>query len=129
MDGKTPRNPPRGVTNRGLSYLIAAILLAVFNLTASSAGIERHFGPHRFRDPKAQRTGRIAPSGTRPKSKLIAPGRSRRGSLQRELVLVVIDHLLALGRREVIRVADRVYSATASPMKLIFPSAGPTDRC
>ena len=77
----------------------------------------------------ARYTGRMAPSGTRPKSKLISPGRSRRDSLQRELLLVVLDHLLALGLRQVIRVADRVYSATASPMKLIFPSAGPTDRC
>ena len=52
-----------------------------------------------------------------------------RGSLQRELLLVVLDHLLALSLCQVIRVADRVYAAAASPMKLIFPSAGPTDRC
>ena len=50
-------------------------------------------------------------------------------SRQRELLLVVLDHLLALCLRQVIRVTDRVYSAAASPMKLIFPSAGPTDRC
>jgi hypothetical protein len=55
-----------------VSYLLAAILLAVFNLTAGSVGIERNFGPRRFRDPKARRTGRIAPSGIRPKSELIA---------------------------------------------------------
>jgi hypothetical protein len=53
----------------------------------------------------------------------------RCGSRQRELLLVVLDHLLALCLRQVIRVADRVYTAAASPMKLIFPSAGPTDRC
>jgi hypothetical protein len=56
----------------GVSYLLAAVLLAVFNLTVGSVGIERNFGPRHFCDPKAQRTGRIAPSGTRPKSELIA---------------------------------------------------------
>ena len=51
------------------------------------------------------------------------------GSRQRELMLVVLDHLLALCLGQVIRVADRVYSAAASPMKLVLPSAAPTDRC
>ena len=46
-----------------------------------------------------------------------------------EYILIVLDHFLALYLRQVIQVADRVYSAAASPMKLIFPSAGPTDRC
>src|SRR5262249_39630405 len=50
-------------------------------------------------------------------------------SLKRELVLVIREHLLALCLRQVIRVTDRVYSSAAGPMKLIFPSAGPTDRC
>jgi hypothetical protein len=59
----------------------------------------------------------------------LARGPLRCGSRQRELLLVVLDHLLALCLRQVIRVADRVYTAAASPMKLIFPSAGPTDRC
>jgi hypothetical protein len=51
------------------------------------------------------------------------------GSRERELLLVVLDHLLALCLRQVVRVADWVYSAAARPIKLIFPSAGPTDRC
>src|SRR5690242_18514330 len=51
-----------------------------------------------------------------------------RGSLQRELLLVVFGHLFALCLRQVIRVADRIYSAAEGPMKLVFPSAGPTGR-
>ena len=51
------------------------------------------------------------------------------GSRQREFTLVVLDHLLALCLGHVIRVADWVYSTAARPIKLIFPSAGPTDWC
>jgi len=50
------------------------------------------------------------------------------GSGLRELLLVVLDHLLALGLRQVIRIADRVYSTAASTVKLICPGAGTTDR-
>jgi hypothetical protein len=37
------------------------------------------------------------------------------------MLLVILDHFLALGLRQVIRIADRVYSATESPMKGSIP--------
>ena len=47
--------------------------------------------------------------------RLPSSGRSHRGSFQKELLFVVLDHLLALCLR---RVADRVYSATARPLPI-----------